>query len=277
MGGAVPRWACTACGIPLAGAGGSCPGCGAAQPMSAARPTPIGRRVVVAEMSAVPRGHAARPVSPAHGQHPAGRAPAGRTPVRAVHRGPAGSGTVTGPVDVGVVAAAHRGQKALGAAAWALLALCPPALVLAAGPASALAVVRSAAVPLLMLIATLMVHQGALLLVRPRPSGIPPVRPPVTTEVRRFRLTGPTGTTTDCVLTGELVGGAVHRGDVVDVFGRRDRSGHVHVADVHVPASGHRVRGRRSVVFLLARSSALVPAVVAAVCAVAVVCAAATS
>jgi hypothetical protein len=200
-----------------------------------------------------------------------------RTQVRSVHRGPAGSGTVTGPVDVGVVAAAHRGQKALAVAAWALLALCPPVLVLAVGPASALAAVRSTAVPLLVLIAGLLVHQGALLLYRPRPRGNPPVRLPVTTEVRRFRLTGPTGTTTDCVLTGELVGGAVHRGDVVDVFGRRDRSGHVHVADVHVPASGHRVRGRRPVVFLLTRSSALVPAAVAAVCAVAVACAAATS
>lgn len=194
-----------------------------------------------------------------------------------MHRGPAGSGTVTGSVDVDVIAATHRGQKALGVAAWVVLALCLPVLAIAAGPGAALAAIRSGAVLLLGLLAVLVVHQVALLLVRPRPSGTPPVRSPVTTEARRFRLTAPSGATTDCVLTGELVGGAVHRGDVVDVFGRRTRSGQVRVADVYVPASGHRVRGRLSAAFLLARSAAIVPAAAATICAIAVAYAVAVS
>jgi hypothetical protein len=63
-------------------------------------------------------------------------------------------------------------------------------------------------------------------------------------EERRFRVTDQHGKSHDCLLVGELVGGAIKRGDDVLIWGRRDRRKIVRVKRLEIIASGASLGGR---------------------------------
>lgn len=77
----------------------------------------------------------------------------------------------------------------------------------------------------------------------------------------RFRIRSVTGETHDCELLGEPTS-VLHRGDVVEVHGRRLRNGTLRASRVVVPVSGVVVRGRGRHGYYAARVANVIAAVV---------------
>jgi hypothetical protein len=174
-------------------------------------------------------------------------------------RGPVVVGTLTGEVACEPVAALGAGRRLLvqAVAVVAVVALLV-AVVVERGLPGAL-VLFACGMPLLLQV---LVH-----VLRPSASvdHAPPGDRERTTEQWVFQVVEPSGRVTNCVLTGGMVAGPLKRGDVVEVYGRTDRTDEVRVREVVVVADQRPVRGRPDPGFVLTRVADVVTVVLAAV------------
>ena len=96
--------------------------------------------------------------------------------------------------------------------------------------------------------------QALVLTLRPRGNRRGPDEPGPAIERWRFRVVEPSGRSVDCVLTGKL-SAPIHRGDVVEVYGRTDGAEPVRVREVVVVADQRVVRGQPDTRIVLTRAA----------------------
>ena len=245
---------CSRCRTPLGSTDLACPGCGA--PVAAAETFVAGgRRPLLGDQVDQPTGTPSFRTAPRPGVGRAGaaRSVGRRAPRADAGRGPAVAGTLTGEPACEPVAALGAGRRLLvqAVAVVAVVALLV-AVVVERGLPGVLVLV-TCGTPLLL--------QVALHLLRPSEHGVRER----TTERWAFRVVEPSGRAVDCVLTGALVGGSLTRGDVVEVYGRPDRTDRVRVREVVVVADQRPVHGRPDPGFVLTRVADVATVVLAGV------------
>lgn len=176
-----------------------------------------------------------------------------RTPRADAGRGPVVVGTLTGETTCDSVAALGAAGRLLvqAVAVVAVVALLV-AVVVERGLPGVLVLI-ACGIPLLL--------QVVLHLLRPSEHGVRER----TSQRWAFQVVEPSGRATGCVLTGELVGGPLMRGDVVEVYGRTDRTEQVRVREVVVVADQRSVRGRSDPGFVLTRVADVATVVLAVV------------
>jgi hypothetical protein len=281
---------CDRCQAPLSSTDGRCPACGAVPPRS---PSPVGgqSRTIFgtggsgspgAAPIAAPPGAAASPVVGVR-QSRTRRSAAGTAD-------PIATGTITGPIAVGVVTASTKTQRTCARVAGTLTAIALLWLLFMqvdrwmSGWATGRLAGLAAVVVVLLLVAFVITGRrrrrradrakkgravlglGRLL----KRSVARPVRTgrggtlEATSECRRFRLTDVSGRVVACELVGVPVGAELNQGDVIDAFGHRTRQDTVRVTGALLGSERTYVTARPNFRFRLARFAWIGMTVVAA-------------